>query len=223
MLESNSSFVSSWSGGKDSAMAYYRALKLGMVPKKLLTMFEEDGEVSKSHALPLNVVEAQAKRLGVPLLIKEASWNTYEGRFIEAMNECRAEGISHGIFGDIDIEDHLEWVKTTCEKSDIVSVHPLWEKPRRAIVGELLDAGFEAWIVVVNTKMMPAKYVGARFTRELVEELEAAGIDSCGESGEFHTVVVDGPIFTERIPVEIGKPFIRGDYIFAPVLLDESN
>ncbi|QFG01098.1 adenosine nucleotide hydrolase [Psychrobacillus glaciei] len=204
-------------------MAYYRALKMGMVPKKLLTMFEEDGEVSKSHALPLEVVKAQAERLGVPLLIKEASWNTYESRFIEAMNECRAKGISHGVFGDIDIEDHLEWVKTTCAKSDIVSVHPLWQKPRRAIVEELLDVGFEAWIVVVNTKMMPAKYVGARFTRELIEELEAAGIDSCGESGEFHTVVVDGPIFTERVPVEIGNTVLRGDYIFAPVLLKESN
>ncbi|WP_391207844.1 diphthine--ammonia ligase [Psychrobacillus sp. L4] len=221
-MDRNISFVSSWSGGKDSALAYYRALKMGMVPKKLLTMFEADGEVSKSHALPLEVVEAQAERLGVPLLIKEASWNTYEVRFIEAMNECRAEGISHGVFGDIDIEDHLEWVKTTCTKSDIVSVHPLWQKPRVAIVEELLDAGFEAWIVVVNTKMMPAKYVGERFTRELIAELEAAGIDSCGESGEFHTIVVDGPIFKERVPVEIGKPVIRGDYIFAPVLLNES-
>lgn len=202
-------------------MAYYRALKLGMVPKKLLTMFEEDGEVSKSHALPIEVVNAQAERLGMPLLIKEASWGTYEGQFREAMNECRAEGITHGVFGDIDIEDHLEWVKTTCAKSDIVSVHPLWNIPRREIVEELLDAGFEAWIVVVNLKMMPAKYAGKRFTRALVEELEAEGIDSCGESGEFHTVIVDGPIFTERLPVKIGEPIQRGDYIFAPVLLNK--
>jgi uncharacterized protein (TIGR00290 family) len=217
----NISFVSSWSGGKDSAMAYYRALKLGMVPKKLLTMFEEEGEISKSHALPLEVVKAQAERLGMPLLIKEASWSTYEVQFREAMNECREEGITHGVFGDIDIEDHLEWVKTTCAKSDIVAIHPLWKIPRRAIVEELLDAGFEAWIIVVNTKMMPAKYVGKRFTRALIEELEAGGIDSCGESGEFHTVIVDGPIFTERIPVQIGEPIQRGDYIFAPVLLNK--
>ncbi|MEI4768690.1 diphthine--ammonia ligase [Psychrobacillus sp. FJAT-51614] len=214
-------FVSSWSGGKDSAMAFYRALKSGMVPKKILTMFEEDGEVSKSHALPIEVVQAQAARLGVPLIIKGASWNSYEDRFIEAMDECRSKGITHGVFGDIDLEGHLEWVQKTCAKLDIIAVHPLWQESRRSIVNELLDTNFEAYIVVVNTKMMPAKYVGSRFTKEIVEELEAAGIDSCGENGEFHTVVVDGPIFTERVPVEIGDAVERGDYVFSPVILKD--
>ena len=219
----NTIFVSSWSGGKDSAMAYYRALKLGMIPKKILTMFEEDGDISKSHALPLEVVQAQAERLGVPLFIKEASWNSYENQFMDAMDEFRDEGITHGVFGDIDIEEHLEWVQNTCAKSDIVAVHPLWQEPRRFIVEELLDAGFEAWIVVVNTSMMPAKYVGKQFTKEIVEELEAAGIDSCGENGEFHTVVVDGPIFSSRVPVVFGEPVERGDYVFAPVLLNKKS
>lgn len=215
----NVSFVSSWSGGKDSAMAFYRALTSGMVPKKILTMFEEDGEISKSHALPYGVVQAQADRLGVPFLIKGASWNSYEERFIEAMDECRSEGITHGVFGDIDLEGHLEWVQKTCAKSDIVAVHPLWQEPRKSIVEELLDANFEAYIVVVNTKMMPANYVGSRFTKEIVDELEAAGIDSCGENGEFHTIVVDGPIFSERVPIEIGMPVEKGDYVFSPVIL----
>ncbi|MFB5086016.1 diphthine--ammonia ligase [Psychrobacillus sp. PGGUH221] len=215
----NVTFVSSWSGGKDSAMAFYRALTSGMVPKKILTMFEEDGEISKSHALPSEVVQAQADRLGVPLLIKGASWNSYEERFIEAMDECRSEGITHGVFGDIDLEGHLEWVQKTCAKSDIVAVHPLWQEPRKSIVEELLDANFEAYIVVVNTKMMPANFVGSRFTKEIVEELEAAGIDSCGENGEFHTIVVDGPIFSERVPIEIGKTVEKGDYVFSPVIL----
>lgn len=202
-------------------MAYYRAIQMGMVPNKILTMFEEDGEVSKSHALPLEVVKAQAEYLGVPLLIKEASWNSYEAQFIEAMDECRAEGITHGVFGDIDLEGHLEWVQKTCAKSNIVAIHPLWQQKRRSIVEELLEEGFEAWIVVVNTKMMPAKYVGTKVTKELIEELEAAGIDSCGENGEFHTVVVDGPIFSKRIPVKIGAPITKGDYVFSPVLYSE--
>lgn len=212
-------FVCSWSGGKDSAMAYYRAMKMGMKPKKLLTMFEEKGNISKSHALPLEVVTAQAERLGVPLSIKEASWNSYEGRFIDAMDECRAKGITHGVFGDIDLEGHLEWVQKTCAKSDIVAVHPLWKEPRRKIIEDLLDAGFEAWIVVVNTTMMPAEFVGKKFSKELIVELEALGIDACGENGEFHTVVVDGPIFSERVPVNIGAAVVRGDYVFSPVYI----
>ncbi|QUG40718.1 diphthine--ammonia ligase [Psychrobacillus sp. INOP01] len=210
-------FVCSWSGGKDSAMAYYRAMKMGMRPKKLLTMFEEEGEISKSHALPLEVVTAQAKHLGVPLSIKEASWNSYEGQFIEAMDECDAEGITHGVFGDIDLEGHLEWVQNTCAKSNIVAVHPLWKEPRLKIIEELLDVGFEAWIVVVNTTMMPAEFIGRKFSKELIVELEALEIDACGENGEFHTVVVDGPIFSKRVPVKIGHAIVRGDYVFSPV------
>ena len=214
-------FVCSWSGGKDSAMAYYRAMKKGMEPKRLLTMFEEEGEISKSHALPFEVVAAQAERLGVPLSIKEASWNSYEDKFIEAMDECRAEGITHGVFGDIDLDGHLEWVQNTCAKSEIVAVHPLWKEPRRKIIVELLDAGFEAWIVVVNTTMMPANFVGRKFSKELIVELEAQGIDACGENGEFHTVIVDGPIFSSRVPIKIGEPVVRGDYIFSPVIISD--
>ena len=77
------------------------------------------------------------------------------------------------------------------------AVHPLWMEPRRKILEEFIGAGFEAYIVVVNTKMMPAHFIGRKFTVELMDELDALGIDSCGESGEFHTVVVDGPIFSE--------------------------
>ena len=216
----NVHFVASWSGGKDSALAYYRALKLGMIPKKVLTMFEDDGEISKSHALPLEVVQAQIERLGVPLLTKAASWGTYEEQFIQAMDACRAEGITHGVFGDIDLEGHLEWVQTTCAKSDIKAVHPLWQMSRRAVVDELLGEGFEAWIVVVNTTMMPASYVGKKLTREIVEELESAGIDACGENGEFHTIVVDGPIFSSRVPVKIGELIVKGNYVFTPVSLE---
>lgn len=216
----NASFIASWSGGKDSALAYYKALQLGMVSKKVLTMFEEDGEISKSHALPLEVVQAQVDRLGVPLLTKAASWGTYENQFTNAMDTCRDEGITHGVFGDIDLEGHLEWVQKTCAKSNIEAVHPLWQMTRRAVVDELIAKGFEAWIVVVNTTMMPAKYVGKRLTKEIVEELELAGIDACGENGEFHTVVVDGPIFSSRVPIAIGEPVEKGNYVFTPVTLE---
>jgi uncharacterized protein (TIGR00290 family) len=213
-------FVASWSGGKDSAMAYYRAIQLGMTPKRLLTMFQEDEEVSKSHALPLNVVQAQAERMGVPLMIRGAGWDDYEAKFIDAMDECREDGITHGVFGDIDLQGHLEWVQKTCAKSDIVPIHPLWQEPRRSILEELLTVGFEVVIVVVNTNMMPAKYIGRTFTRQLMDELEALGIDSCGENGEFHTVVIDGPIFSSRVPVTFGNMRENEGYVFLTVSLE---
>ncbi len=217
----NKPFVASWSGGKDSAMAYYRAAQSGMTPQRLLTMFQEDEELSKSHALPLQVVQAQADRLDVPLMIRGAGWDDYEAKFLDAMDECRADGITHGVFGDIDLEGHLEWVQKTCAKSGIIPIHPLWQEPRRSILEELLAVGFEAVIVVVNTNMMPAEYVGQTFTRQLMDELEALGIDSCGENGEFHTVVLDGPIFSSRVPVTFGEVRENEGYVFLNVTLED--
>jgi uncharacterized protein (TIGR00290 family) len=216
----NRPFVASWSGGKDSAIAYYRAVQSGMTPKRLLTMFQEDEEVSKSHALPFKVVQAQAERMDVPLMIRGAGWDDYEAKFIHAMDECRADGITHGVFGDIDLEGHLEWVQKTCAKSDIIPIHPLWQEPRRSILEELLAVGFEAVIVVVNTNMMPAEYVGRTFTQPLMEELESLGIDSCGENGEFHTIVIDGPIFSSRVPVIFGEVRENDGYVFLDVSLE---
>jgi uncharacterized protein (TIGR00290 family) len=217
----NQSFVASWSGGKDSALAYYRAVQSGMAPKKLLTMFQEDETISKSHALPFEVVQAQAERLDVPLMVRGAGWNDYEMKFIEAMDECRAEGITHGVFGDIDLEGHLEWVQKTCAKSNIIPIHPLWQEKRRSILEELISLDFEAIIVVINTDMMPRNYIGRTFSIELMDELEALGIDSCGENGEFHTIVVDGPIFSSRVPVTFGEVRENDGYVFLNVLLSE--
>lgn len=212
-------FVASWSGGKDSAMAYYRAVKAGGIPKRVWTMFEEDKERSKSHALPFEVVEAQANQLGVPLMIRGASWSGYEQQFLHAMKECKGAGIDHGVFGDIDLIDHLEWVQKTCAKVGMEAVHPLWMEPRRKILEEFVTVGFEAYVVVVNTKMMPAHFIGRKFTIELMDEMDALGIDSCGESGEFHTVVVDGPIFSERVPVVFSGQHERDGYVFLDIVL----
>ena len=219
----NTPFVASWSGGKDSAMAYYRAVKAGGVPKRIWTMFEEDKERSKSHALPIEVVEAQAEKLNVPLMIRGADWNGYQEQFLDAMKECKDAGINHGVFGDIDLVDHLEWVQKTCAEEGIEAVHPLWMEPRRKILEEFIEAGFEAYVVVVNTKMMPADFNGRKFTIELMDELDALGIDSCGESGEFHTVVVDGPIFSKRVPIVFKGEHKRDGYIFIDVELKKPS
>ncbi|WP_153723437.1 Dph6-related ATP pyrophosphatase [Sporosarcina cascadiensis] len=216
-------FVSSWSGGKDSALAFHRAVKDGGTPAMLWTMFEKDQSHSKSHALPLEIVQAQAKQIGIPLMIRKADWAGYETQFIDAMRVCKAHGIPQAVFGDIDLEDHLLWVQSMCAKVCMEALHPLWEEPRRKLLEEFIAEGFEAYIVVVNTKMMPAEFIGRRFTIGLMEELEALGIDSCGESGEFHTVVVDGPIFKERIPFVMNETLEKDGYIFLKCELEKNT
>lgn len=202
-------------------MAYSRAVKNGGVPKRIWTMFEEGEGASKSHALPFEIVATQAASLGVPLMIRRANWNNYEEQFLDAMQTCVDEGIDYGVFGDIDIEDHLQWVRDACEKVGMTAIHPLWMASRRAILESFIELGFEAYVIVVNTNRMPASFLGRRFTIELMDELEALGIDSCGESGEFHTVVVDGPIFQYPIPIQFGEQHERDGYVFQEMQLKE--
>lgn len=216
-------FVASWSGGKDSALATYRAIREGNVLAMLWTMFDKDQPHSKSHALPLEIIQAQAKQLDVPLVIRKADWAGYEGQFMDAMRVCKAHGIPQAIFGDIDLEDHLLWVQSMCAKVGMEAVHPLWQESRRSLLEEFVREGFEAYIVVVHTEKMPAEFLGRRFTIELMDELEALDIDSCGESGEFHTVVVDGPIFKERIPIQMGDAVEKDSYVFLTCGLEKDT
>ncbi|WP_432353314.1 diphthine--ammonia ligase [Sporosarcina sp. A2] len=209
-------FTASWSGGKDSAMAVYKAVQNGGELARVWTMFEEEADRSRSHALPESVIQAQAKRMDAPFMKRQASWKTYEKEFIDAMKDSTALGIEYGVFGDIDLEDHRTWVQQACEQAGMHAWHPLWLIPRRQLLEEFIAAGFEAYIIVVDTSRMPKHFLGQRFTIELMNELEELGIDSCGESGEFHTVVADGPIFTNRVPLIFGEPLEKENYVFLP-------
>lgn len=213
-------FFSSWSGGKDSCLAHYRALNSGGIAKSLLTMLENDGECTISHLLPLDVLVYQAKSLGLPLITRNTGWNTYEEQFLQALEEVKETGITHGVFGDIDIDDHLRWVEKNCSKAAITSYLPLWKESRKDLIHEFIDAGFEAWVVVVNNDKLPPTLLGKKFTKELIEEIESYGVDACGEEGEFHTVVVDGPIFAQRIPLRRDNLFQKDNYTFQLVSLE---
>lgn len=205
-------FVMSWSGGKDSALAYYRAVLEGNVPVALFTMFEEDGSKSRSHGLSMEILEAQAERMGLPLEIGKAGWSGYEQEFIRHLKKFKETGIEMGVYGDIDLEDHRAWVQKVSKEADMEVSHPLWSEPRRKLLEELLAEGFKAVITVVDTARMPAEFLGREFTLELIGELEALGVDACGEEGEFHTVIIDGPIFVEAVPAIFGDVIEAGQY-----------
>ncbi|TWT24714.1 diphthine--ammonia ligase [Planomicrobium sp. CPCC 101110] len=217
------SFFMSWSGGKDSALAYYRAVLEGHVPIALFTMFEKDGSQSRSHGLPLDVMEAQAKRMGLPLVIGKADWAGYEEEFIEQLKRFRQAGVQMGVYGDIDLEDHLRWVEKVSAEAGMKLLHPLWQEPRKALLQELVDEGFKAVITVVDTERMDERFLGREFTLELIEELEALGIDACGEEGEFHTIIIDGPIFVEPVPVVFGEKLETGHYRILEVKLQSEE
>ena len=207
-------FFCSWSGGKDSCLALHHAIQGGGVPKALLTVMEEGGEVSRSHGLPRSVLEEQSRLLGIPIIFRSATWNEYEAVFLQALGELKAAGIEAGVFGDIDVEDHREWVRRVGGSAGVRSLHPLWQRSRRGLLEEFIDLGFEAIVVVLRNDLLEESFLGRTIDRETVAEMERAGIDASGELGEYHTVVTGGPLFSSTIePREVTRE-AREEYSF---------
>ncbi len=209
----NCRFVCSWSGGKDSCLALYRAMKMGQ-PLKLFTMFEETGMKSRSHGLSMELLRMQAEAIGLPHETRAATWGAYEAEFISALKQFKQEGAEAAVFGDIDIEEHGRWEEKVCCAAGLKACLPLWQEGRRALVEEFLNLGFKAVIVTVNEKMLNHKYLGREVSRELLAELEQEGVDLCGENGEFHTAVLDGPIFRHPVDARPGKILRHDGYGF---------
>lgn len=191
--------LSSWSGGKDSCFALIQAVKEGLQPTVLLNMMNENGKVSRSHGIPLQILKQQALQVNVPLVAIPASWSQYEENYIATLHRIKEEHQIEGVvFGDIDLEPHRAWEEKVCKAADLKAFLPLWQQDRVALVNQMLDAGIETMIVSCNLEMGES-YLGKLLTKELALELEQKGIDSCGENGEFHTLVINCPLFKNRI------------------------
>lgn len=207
----------SWSGGKDSCLALYRAIRQGTPPCLLFTMMVEGGVVSRSHGLPRSLLEAQARHLGIPIVLRSATWDDYESVFIETLREFKTAGFSAGVFGDIDVEAHLAWVKRVCEMTEITPLEPLWQAARRPLLEKFIGLGFKATVVVVEDAKLDPTFLGRPIDLQTVAEMEKAGIDASGEAGEYHTVVTDGPIFSSGIPLVCGGVQHHEGYSFLEV------
>ncbi len=192
-------FVCSWSGGKDSCYAMMLALNQGFVPQVVLNMMNENGKVSRSHGIPISVLNQQAQKMKLPLVAVPATWGDYEEKYISTLKILQSKyDLDAAVFGDIDLQSHKDWEDKVCEAASIKAVLPLWQKDRIDLVNEMIDNGIETMIVSCNLQMGES-YLGKILTKELALELLKKGIDPCGENGEFHTLVINCPMFSEVI------------------------
>jgi uncharacterized protein (TIGR00290 family) len=191
----------SWSGGKDSCLALWRARSAGADIALLITAMDETGERSRSHGVPPALLRAQAAAIGAPLEFYDTSWKTYEEKFIGMLSGARQRGITQAIFGDIDLVPHREWEEKVCAAAGLQAQLPLWDEPRRKLVDEFLAAGFKAVVVCVNGNFLGAEFCGREFDCAFLADLPP-GVDACGENGEFHTFVYDGPAFNHPVAFE---------------------
>lgn len=210
-------FFASWSGGKDSCLALHKTIRQGGEPAALLTMMREDGQRSRSHGLPVPVLEAQADSLKIPISTVATSWEDYEMQFVEALRQLRMAGICVGVFGDIDLEEHREWVRAACSKAGVEPVHPIWGRERKGLLDEFIREGFEAIIVSVEEAALDKGFLGRSIDEKTVADLERAGVDASGEGGEYHTLVTSGPTFSRRVDVMCGRVESKDGYAFLDV------
>jgi diphthine-ammonia ligase len=174
-------------------------MRQGHVPGVLLNMMNEHGKVSRSHGLPLALLQQQADRMGIPIVTLPSSWNDYEKKFVDALINLKANhGVEGMVFGDIDLQGHRDWEEMVCAKAGLTALLPLWQQDRKKLLLEMLDAGLEAVIVSCNDTLGQT-FLGRQLSLELIPELEEKGVDVCGENGEFHTVVLNCPLFSEKI------------------------
>ncbi len=203
--------VSSWSGGKDSCLASYRAIKNGYRVSYLLSFISSRYKRCCFHGIEADLMNLQAERIGIPLIRKEVSddMEKYEAEFKEAVSEIKQKGIEGMVFGDIYLDEHKEWVDRVCKDLEIASVEPLWSLSPSQIVEEFIDLGFKAMVVSCKADLFGKDFIGKYYDKDLIQELQKRNICPCGENGEFHTFVTDGPLFKRSIEILESEPILK--------------
>jgi diphthine-ammonia ligase len=190
----------SWSGGKDGWLALTHARAAGHDVRYALTMFDESGARSRSHAVPPDVMALQARALGLEPVSARAPWQSYEQALVAALRDLARRGVDRVIFGDIDIAAHRAFEERVCAAAGLAAELPLWRQERAALVEEMFGHGLKAIVVTTDDRYLDGGYCGRRFDRAFVAALPRA-VDRCGENGEFHTFVIGGAGFEGDLPV----------------------
>jgi uncharacterized protein (TIGR00290 family) len=193
-------------------LAIWYARQGNLHPATLLTMFDETGLRSRSHGVPRKLVEQQASALGMDLVAPSADWKSYERIMIETLKALRETGHEVAVFGDIDLEPHREWEARVCGEAGLEPYLPLWQRDRRQLATESITLGFKAIVVCVDSRHLRDDFCGRDFDQAFIAELPEE-VDACGENGEFHTFVYDGPLFSW--PVRF-KMLGRREYVAPP-------
>lgn len=209
-------YAASWSGGKDSCFALWKAISQGLKVSYLLNFINKDSTKAMSHGLDHRLIALQAQALGLPIFQQKVTWETYEDGFKTALSKLKLQGITGLITGDIHLQEHKGWIDRVCGEVDIKAVLPLWQLDSSQVLNDFIAAGFKAIIVSVKAEIFGKEWLGRQVDSKLAIELKAltakSKFDVCGEAGEFHTFVYDGPLFKKPIRIDESAPIARDDH-----------
>ncbi|MBN1358142.1 diphthine--ammonia ligase [Candidatus Bathyarchaeota archaeon] len=215
--------VVAWSGGKDSALALYEVLNSGSYDVlELLTTVEKGQDRISIHGVRRVLLEQQAKALRLPLeelfLPKGASNAEYEVEMLKALNRHRDDRVSSVVFGDIFLEDIKKYREDILAKAGLKGVFPLWKKNTKRLAHVFISLGFKAVITSVDSNVLGKDFAGREYDEKFLSDLPF-NVDPCGENGEFHTFVYNGPIFREKVGFEKGELALRDNRFYSCDLL----
>lgn len=202
-----------WSGGKDSSLCLHRILQDPHYSvETLLTSVNAVHNRVSMHGVRRELLEAQATAIGLPLrtieLPEQPGMQEYEQAMMMQVRALQQEGYTHSIFGDIFLEDLRRYREEKLQQEQVRCAFPLWQVPTQQLMEEFLSLGFKAIIVCVNEKYLDKSFCGRIIDQSFVQDLPPS-VDVCGENGEYHSFVFDGPIFKQPIPFSKGEIVYR--------------
>ncbi|MBE3036588.1 MAG: diphthine--ammonia ligase [Candidatus Atribacteria bacterium] len=203
--------ISSWSGGKDSCLALFKAIHKGYEISILLNFISDEYKRCCFHGVSNELMNIQAEAIQIPIVQKSvpADMEGYETQFKLAVNELKKREIQGMVFGDIYLEEHKSWVDRVCNDIEITPIEPLWNLPAEKVVKEFIDIGFKAIVVSAKADLFEEDFLGREINYDLISEIKKKNICCCGENGEFHTFVYDGPIFKKKIIINETEKILK--------------
>lgn len=193
------SYIASWSGGKESCFAVYQALKQGYRVSHLVNFISRDSQRVSAHGTVPGLVKLQSECIGIPLVQQETTRDGYEQEFKETVKSLIPLGVEGMVFGDIYVQEHLDWIQRVCNDLKIKAFEPLWDRSTEDIMADYIDAGFKSVVIAAKSELIGEEWIGKTIDKSYLDYLRSKGIDVCGENGEYHTLVIDGPLFKKPI------------------------
>ncbi len=217
------SYIVSWSGGKDCCYAYYKAIQEGYNITYLINLYFKRSSIQGFHKLDKKLIQLQAKSIEIPLIQRKTVWSNYENNLKKAVKKLIPRNIKGIIFGDIYIKEfkvqkHREWAERLCNEIGVELIEPLWNMDSEIFFLKFIKSGFEAIIIAVKADLIDNKWLGQKLNMDFLKYLKCKKIDPFGEKGEYHTFVIDGPIFNKKIKIKKTKSFQNNDYWFLDIL-----
>jgi uncharacterized protein (TIGR00290 family) len=203
--------ISSWSGGKDSCLALFKAIQKGYEISILLNFISEEYKRCCFHGVSNELMNIQAEAMQIPIVQKSVpdDMEEYETQFKLAVNELKKRKIQGMVFGDIYLEEHKSWVDRVCNDLGIIPIEPLWNLPAEKVVKEFIDIGFKAIVISAKADLFEEDFLGREINYDLISKIKKKNICCCGENGEFHTFVYDGPIFKKKIIINETEKILK--------------